>query len=330
MSEETAQAARRLRAEGSRRRQDRAHHLLRRRDADELQGAARAPSPTPARRAAELGKLVDFSLTTNATLLQPDVIDFLADERIGVTISIDGPQEIQDKFRVFSNGKGSYDIVAPKIKALLARHRTRPIGARVTLTEQTLDVQRIYKPPDRRDGVLGSRLRAGDHGAAARPRHRRRRLRRPAGAVPGAGPGVPARRRCRTSTTASPTCARRCRRSTRASKAYPCGAGLGLMGVATDGDVSLCHRFAGSDAHQLRLGDRRHRSGASRRRSSRSTTSRTRPTAASCWARPICARRLLPRGAHALRRHHAAEPALLRVDSRLDRHLPARSTASSP
>ncbi|PYQ95449.1 MAG: quinohemoprotein amine dehydrogenase maturation protein, partial [Acidobacteria bacterium] len=35
------------------------------------------------------------------------------------------------------------------------------------------------------------------------------------------------------------------------SKAYPCGAGLGLLGVATDGDVALCHRFAGSDAHRL-------------------------------------------------------------------------------
>jgi uncharacterized protein len=35
------------------------------------------------------------------------------------------------------------------------------------------------------------------------------------------------------------------------SKAYPCGAGLGLMGVATDGDVALCHRFAGSEEHKL-------------------------------------------------------------------------------
>ena len=83
-------------------------------------------------RAAEVGKEIDFSLTTNATLLKPDVIEFLANERIGVTISIDGPQEMQDKFRVFSNGKGSYELVAPKIKALLARHKARPIGARVT------------------------------------------------------------------------------------------------------------------------------------------------------------------------------------------------------
>ena len=35
------------------------------------------------------------------------------------------------------------------------------------------------------------------------------------------------------------------------SKPYPCGAGLGLMGVSTDGDVALCHRFAGSDEHKL-------------------------------------------------------------------------------
>src|SRR4029077_15996854 len=35
------------------------------------------------------------------------------------------------------------------------------------------------------------------------------------------------------------------------SKPYPCGAGLGLLGVSTDGDVALCHRFAGSGAHKL-------------------------------------------------------------------------------
>jgi sulfatase maturation enzyme AslB (radical SAM superfamily) len=32
------------------------------------------------RRAAGVGKEIDFSLTTNATPLKPDVIEFLADE----------------------------------------------------------------------------------------------------------------------------------------------------------------------------------------------------------------------------------------------------------
>jgi uncharacterized protein len=97
------------------------------------------------RRAAEAGKEIDFSLTTNATLLRPDIIEFLAENRVGVTISIDGPREMQDKFRVFHNGTGSYDVVAPKIRELLKRHRSRPIGARVTLTSGPLDIKRIYR-----------------------------------------------------------------------------------------------------------------------------------------------------------------------------------------
>ncbi|PYV08117.1 MAG: hypothetical protein DMG07_26735 [Acidobacteria bacterium] len=39
------------------------------------------------RRASELGKEVDFSLTTNATLLRQETIEFLADNRVGVTVS---------------------------------------------------------------------------------------------------------------------------------------------------------------------------------------------------------------------------------------------------
>ena len=96
-------------------------------------------------RATEVGKQIDFSLTTNATLLRPDVIEFLADNNVGVTVSIDGPREMQDRFRVFHTGAGSYDVVAPKIKELLQRHRTRPIGARVTLTRETLDIRRIFR-----------------------------------------------------------------------------------------------------------------------------------------------------------------------------------------
>ena len=57
---------------------------------------------------------------------------------------MDGPKESQDALRVFSNGKGSYDIVAPKVKALIARHKSRPIAARVTMTQQVSDVKTIF------------------------------------------------------------------------------------------------------------------------------------------------------------------------------------------
>src|SRR5580700_12252460 len=96
-------------------------------------------------RAEELKVKIDFSLTTNATLLTPTIIEYLAENAIGVTVSMDGPKEMQDKFRVFSNGRGSYDIIKPKVQNLLARHRTRPIAARVTMTSGAMDVKKIYQ-----------------------------------------------------------------------------------------------------------------------------------------------------------------------------------------
>ena len=202
-------------------------------------------------RAAALGKDVDFSLTTNATLLRPEVIDFLADNRVGVTISIDGPKDLQNKFRVFHNGQGSYDVAAPKIKALIERHKTRPIGARVTLTSGVLDVKRIYThltedlgfvevgfaPVTSKDArawaidgpgmsqVLAAFTELAQEFLAAALQNRHHGFSNVRETLQEIHQGM--------------------------SKAYPCGAGLGLVGVSTDGDVALCHRFAGSDDHKI-------------------------------------------------------------------------------
>ena len=106
------------------------------------------------------------------------------------------------------------------------------------------------------------------------------------------------------------------------SKAYPCGAGLGLMGVSTDGDVAVCHRFAGSDDHKLGTVQRRHRPrGADGVPAAPSHRGQDRlPHVLGAAA---VRGRLLPRSARALRDDPAAEPALLRMDSRMDRYLPA-------
>jgi uncharacterized protein len=239
-------------------------------------------------RAAEVGKDIDFSLTTNATLLKPDVIEFLADERVGVTISIDGPEDLQNRFRVFKNGTGSYDIAAPKIKALLARHRSRPIGARVTLTRQTLDVRRIYQhltdeigfwevgfapvttAPSRDYAIadggfdeLLTQFRAlADDYLQASLENRHHGFSNVRETLQEIHQGH--------------------------AKAYPCGAGIGLMGVATDGDVALCHRFAGSDAHKFGtvhdgVNWEQQQAFLSAHHIAEKTDCRT------CWARPICA-----------------------------------------
>ncbi len=94
--------------------------------------------------AKKMGKWVDFTVTTNATVLNKEMIHFLKEHRFGVTVSIDGPKEIHDQRRVFKGGQGTYDVIIPKVKELLSTYRTRPIGARVTLTRGVTQVRRIF------------------------------------------------------------------------------------------------------------------------------------------------------------------------------------------
>jgi uncharacterized protein len=72
------------------------------------------------------------------------------------------------------------------------------------------------------------------------------------------------------------------------AKAYPCGAGIGLMGVSTDGRVALCHRFAGSDDHGLGTV----KDGVSWERQQAFLDAHhiaNKTDCSTCWARPICA-----------------------------------------
>ena len=72
------------------------------------------------------------------------------------------------------------------------------------------------------------------------------------------------------------------------AKAYPCGAGIGLMGVSTDGDVALCHRFAGSDDHRIgSVGGGIDRTLQAAFLESHHIDHKT--DCRTCWARSICA-----------------------------------------
>jgi len=71
------------------------------------------------------------------------------------------------------------------------------------------------------------------------------------------------------------------------SKAFPCGAGLGLLGVATDGDVALCHRFAGSDAHKIGTVSDGVDRGAQHAFLERHHIA-NKTDCSICWARPLC------------------------------------------
>ena len=68
------------------------------------------------------GRNIEFTMTTNGTLLDEDAIAFLAEKKVDLLISLDGPKEIHDTRRRFAgNNGGSYSVImanVAKIKEL--------------------------------------------------------------------------------------------------------------------------------------------------------------------------------------------------------------------
>ena len=65
------------------------------------------------------GKKINYSLTTNATLLTDEIMDYFIEYSFMITVSIDGPKEMHDKERRFADGnRGSFDIVMSNIKRI--------------------------------------------------------------------------------------------------------------------------------------------------------------------------------------------------------------------
>jgi uncharacterized protein len=197
-------------------------------------------------RGSEERKQVDFSLTTNATLLTEALVDYFNAHRFGISVSIDGPRAIHDRNRRSVGGRGTYNVVARKVRMLLDRYQARPVGARVTLTRGTTEVEAIhehlredlgfhevgYAPvtaaegaayglsPDEMNEVYATFERMGDV-------YRQE-------ALQGRTTGFSNLNQLMSDLHEG-------RR-----KSLPCGAGVGLLAVDHSGGLNLCHRFTGS------------------------------------------------------------------------------------
>lgn len=69
------------------------------------------------------GKKVFFNITTNATLLTDEIMEFFVKNKFTVLISFDGPKEYHDSARKFAESqKGSYDIVIKKLSIFKAKY----------------------------------------------------------------------------------------------------------------------------------------------------------------------------------------------------------------
>lgn len=235
-------------------------------------------------------KKVDFSLTTNATLLTDEMIDFFQAHRVGITISMDGPQDLHDKrrFSLTARGerKGSYEQVVSRVKRLFYRYTARPVVARVTVTKGTIEISRIYEhltslgffevgfsPVTAKNGAEYG-LEPAD-------------LRQVLGGFKELGHVYIERALQNQYTGFSNLSTMLTDLFTGTNKLFPCGAGLGLLDVDGNGDVYLCHRFPGTEEHKYG----NVKEGVAYDRLSEFINSahvENKPVCQTCWIRGLC------------------------------------------
>ena len=85
-------------------------------------------------------------LQTNGTLLDDRMLDMCAEHGVGISISLDGPEEITDRFRVDLRGKGSFNRVVAAVERL-QRHpaATSLFSGLLAVIDPRSDPSEVYK-----------------------------------------------------------------------------------------------------------------------------------------------------------------------------------------
>ena len=85
------------------------------------------------------GKKITFALTTNGTTLTPKISQFLANENFGVTLSIDGPEDVHNDYRLFRNGTKTFELVMKGLKSLVEAYGEK--------ANDLINLSMVYTPP---------------------------------------------------------------------------------------------------------------------------------------------------------------------------------------
>lgn len=246
----------------------------------------RTVMPYAEQAALAAGRSVRFSLTTNATLLEPADAQLMHRHRTQVAISIDGSKEVNDAVRPLNGGGSSYDRIVRGLDVLNTYGRPHHLSARVTVTPAAKDLPGIlehvlslgfdsvgfspvlvspdpvqaFEPVDfdwMREGMIACGLKA--HQSILK--------------------------RQRYPFSNFETALQEIHRGSH--RPYPCGAGAAYLSASADGGLYACHRMVEDPQH--RFGDIWVGSDKAARAQHLATrhVDRQEPCR-SCWARYLC------------------------------------------
>lgn len=94
---------------------------------------------------------IKYSLTTNGSMFNEEVLRFLNKNNFSVQISLDGYRDLHNRTRYFKNAQGSFDIIISNIKTIIHTYQNVEVALRVNI----LDNNRNYcKIIDELDAII--------------------------------------------------------------------------------------------------------------------------------------------------------------------------------
>ena len=234
-------------------------------------------------RAAQVERNVGFELSTNGTLITPEIADFLRRHQVEMVVSIEGDRRAHDRVRSCGHD-GTYDVVLERLAPWLEA-RDQRLAAVATLTHLDPDVERHVTH------ILGLGFRqvSARPVATADPEFA---LTRDDWETLKAGASALALRFLAAAEQGELLGWEGMLRPVRllwrgAARGYRCGAGGELLAVDAEGRLYPCHRFIGRE--QFIWGDVWHGPDAALREAFlEAAWVDRRSECAGCWARYLC------------------------------------------
>ena len=203
-----------------------------------------------AEQASKKGIKVNFSLTSNGTLMREEDASFFEEYGFAVTISLDGSKEVHNQLRPMKNGAGSFDTIIKKIQPLLALQKNMQVSVRATVTPEEVNLAQ----------ALDDFIDMGFHSVGFSPLLRSSN-----------GKNEMSKTDLERLLSGMIECGLKFEQAVLQGKRYPflnmvnalkeiskgthrpypCGAGAGYMGVSAEGDLFACHRFVNDDEGKM-------------------------------------------------------------------------------
>lgn len=120
--------------------------------------------------------LPKFGIITNGTIITPKILNFIKENISSITVSIDGPKEINDVNRIDKNGIGSYDRIEKFIHAvkdfknIQVQYEATYTEAHINANFNKNDIRNILREKFGLEGMVESELKneKGDRNWAKR------------------------------------------------------------------------------------------------------------------------------------------------------------------